>query len=93
MRGLESKLEGSLIRGLPEVRKQVADLLLAGIENLASGGGVDRVRHVLTEFLEAAAQLVEKVLGGKLGVGLHRRVSQGEGLRWLAVPRQPLAFS
>ncbi len=93
MRGLESKLNGSLISGLSEVRKQVADLLLAGIENLPGGGGVDRVGNVLTEFLEVAAQLVEKVVSGKLGVGVHRRVSQGEGVRCLAAPRQPFAFS
>ncbi len=93
MRGLESKLNGSLISGLSEVRKQVADLLLAGIENLHGGGGVDRVGNVLTEFLEVAAQLVEKVLSGKVGVGVHRRVAQGDRSGWLAAPRQPDAFS
>ena len=57
MRGVEAELDGGLKRGQSEVGEEVADLLLAGVDDLAGGGEVDRSGHILTKLLEATAQL------------------------------------
>ena len=57
MRGIEAELDGGLIGGLSEVGEEVADFLLASIDDLASGGGVDGGSHTLTKLLEAATHL------------------------------------
>jgi hypothetical protein len=48
LRGVEAKLEGGLEGGLPEVGEEVADLLLALVDDLASLGLVDRGRYLRT---------------------------------------------
>jgi len=63
LRGVGAELDGGLIGGLSEVREEVADLLLAGIDDLTGGGLVDGGGHVLTELLEASAELLQKVVG------------------------------
>ena len=64
MRGIEAELDGSLIGSQSEVGEEVADFLLAGIDDLAGGGGVDRGRHILTKSLEVAAKLIQEGIGG-----------------------------
>jgi hypothetical protein len=53
-------LEGDLIGGLSEVGKQVADLLLAGIDDLTVGRLVNGGGHRRTQLLEPATQLFPK---------------------------------
>lgn len=60
MRGVGAELEGGLIGRLSEVGKEVADLLLAGIDDLTSGCLVDGGGHVLTQLLEVSAQLFQQ---------------------------------
>lgn len=55
MRGIEAELDGGLVGGLSELSEEVADLLLAGVDDLASGSPVDSGGHILTKLLEAAA--------------------------------------
>ena len=63
MRGVGAELEGGLVGGRPEVSEEVADLLLAAVDDGPGRGVVDGGSHVPTEFLEALAQLVTKVIG------------------------------
>src|SRR3954453_10211972 len=60
LRGVGAELDGGLIGGLAEVGEEVADLLLTGIDDLSSGRLVDGGGHVVTELLEAAAQLFQQ---------------------------------
>src|SRR4051812_29301131 len=71
LRGVGAELQGGLVSGLAEVREEVADLLLAGVNDLASGGTVDGGSHVLTQLLEAAAQLVQQGVCRQGGFGRH----------------------
>src|SRR5579872_3877819 len=65
LRGIEAELKGGLISGLSEVCEEVSDLLLGGIEDLTGGGLVDGIGHIVTELLEASAQLFQEGGGGK----------------------------
>jgi hypothetical protein len=60
LRGVGAELDGGLISGLSKVGEEVADLLLAGIDDLTGGCLVDGVSDVLTELLEASAELMQK---------------------------------
>ena len=60
MRGIGAELQGGLVGGLAEVRKEVADLLLAGVDDLAGGSTVDGGGHVPAQLLEAALQLSQQ---------------------------------
>ena len=71
MRGVEAELEGGLVGGQAEVGEQVADLLLRGVDDLTGRGLVDGGGHVRAELLEVTAQLVEQILGRKLGLVVH----------------------
>ena len=62
MRGVETELEGGLESGLAEVSEEIADLLLALIDDLTRLGLVDRRCHLPTQFLERAAHLHQQVL-------------------------------
>jgi hypothetical protein len=55
LRGVGPELQGDLVGSLAEVSEEVADLLLAGVDDLAGGGEVDGGGNVLTQLLEAAA--------------------------------------
>ena len=59
MRGIEAELDSGLESGVPEVGEEVADLLLACVDDRPSRGGVDGGGHLLTKLLEAAAQLFQ----------------------------------
>jgi hypothetical protein len=89
LRGFESELEGGLEGGGAEVSEQVADLLLAGVDDLPGGGLVDGVGHVAAERLETASQLFEQVLGGELGLAVHGGVSLRRGR--MREAQQPLS--
>jgi hypothetical protein len=65
LRGVEAELDGGLEGGLSEVSEEVADLLLAGVDDLTGGGTVDGRSHPLTKLLEAAAQLFHEGVGGQ----------------------------
>jgi hypothetical protein len=78
MRGFESELDGGLVGGLSEVGEEVADLLLRGVDDLTGWRLVDGVGDIVTEFLEAAAQLLEELVGRKLGLGVHELLRSGE---------------
>ena len=71
MRGIETELDCGLIGGSPEFGEEVANLLLAGVDDLASRGAVDGGGHALTKLLEAASQLIQEHIGGKGGLGGH----------------------
>lgn len=60
MRGVGAELDGGLVGGPSEVREEVADLLLAGVDDLAGRGGIDGSGDVLTKLLKAAAQLFQQ---------------------------------
>jgi hypothetical protein len=89
LRGIEAELDGGLIGGLPEVGEKVADLLFAGVDDLAGGGGVDGGSHTLTKLLEAAPQLLEKGVGGQEGFGGHGLLLGGGATGGCARPPQP----
>jgi len=55
LRGVGTELDGGLIGGLSEVGQEVADLLLAGIDDLTGGCLVDGGGHVVTPSLETSA--------------------------------------
>ena len=47
MRGVEAELDCGLVGGSPEVGEEVANLLLAGVDDLAGGCAVDGGGHAL----------------------------------------------
>lgn len=71
MRGIEAELEGGLESGLAEVSEEVADLLLALVDDLARLGLVDRRCHLRTQLLERAAQLRQQVWCRQLWLMVH----------------------
>jgi len=64
-------LDGGLVGGVAEVGEEVADFLLAGVDDRPCRGGVDSGGHPLTKLLEAAAQLLQQGVGGQSGFGGH----------------------
>src|SRR5690349_21336892 len=60
LRGVGAELEGGLIGGLSEVGQKVTDLLLAGIDDLTGRRLVDGGGHIVTELLEASAELFQQ---------------------------------
>ena len=72
LRGVEAELDGGLERGKSEVGEEVADLLLAGVDDLAGGGVIDGGGHILTESLEVAAKLIQEGTGGDGWFSGHR---------------------
>jgi hypothetical protein len=78
LRGIEAELDGGLIGGLSEVGEEVADFLLASIDDLAGGGVVDGGGHILTESLEVAAKSIQEGIGGDGRFGGHERLLSGK---------------
>jgi hypothetical protein len=79
LRGVEAELHGGLVGSLSQVREEVADFLLAGVDDLAGRGLVDGVGDLLAKVLELAAELVQEVGGRQLGLGVHGGLG---GKRW-----------
>ena len=71
MRGVESELHSGLVGVLSELGEQVADLLLAGVDDLAGGSLVNGLGDVATEALKLAVQLPQQVVCRQLGLGFH----------------------
>src|SRR5262249_28018958 len=69
--GGEAELHGGLVGVLAEAGEQVADLLLAIVDDLAWGGVVDRLGDVLAEAFELVLELGHEVAGGSLGLWVH----------------------
>jgi hypothetical protein len=65
LRGVGAELDGGLEGGPAEVREQVPHLLLAGVDDVTGGGGVDGISDVLAEALEADPQLIQQGVGGE----------------------------
>jgi hypothetical protein len=78
LRGVGAELDGGLVSGLSEVGEEVANLLLAGIDDLTGGRLVDGLGHVLTELLEASTQLFQKGVRREGGFGRHRLLHRGK---------------
>src|SRR3954447_2671000 len=68
---LEAELDGGLVGGLAEAGQEVADLLLAGVDDLAGWRVVDGIGHPPAELLELGAELIDEGLGGDLRWALH----------------------
>jgi hypothetical protein len=58
-----------LVSFATEVDEEVADLLLAGVDDVTGRGLVDGIGDAATEFLEAAAQALQEGVGGNGGKG------------------------
>jgi hypothetical protein len=71
LRGVGAELDGGLVGGPSEVGEEVADLLLAGVDDLAGGGGIDGSGDVLTKLLKAAAQLFQQSVRRQSRFGGH----------------------
>src|SRR3954466_11671368 len=69
--GLEAELDGGLVGGLAEAGQEAANLLLAGVDNLAGWRVVDGIGHPPAEVLELLAQLLHEGFGGDLGWAIH----------------------
>src|ERR687884_1997327 len=69
--GLEAELDRGLVGGLAEAGEEIADLLLAGVDDLPGWGLVDGLGHPPAEVLELLAQLLDESLGGDLRLVIH----------------------
>src|SRR3954468_3221499 len=69
--GLEAELDGGLVGGLAEAGQEIADLLLAGVDDPAGWGLVDGIGHPPAELLELGAELLDEGLGGDLRWIIH----------------------
>src|SRR5262245_9201992 len=86
--GGKAELQGGLVGLHAEAGEQVADLLLAVVDDLAGGGAVDRVGDVLAEALELVFELGHEVAGGSLGLRVHLPPNRG-GKGRLGLPSRP----
>src|SRR5205807_1496238 len=71
-RGINLQLQSGLVGVAAEVGEEVADLLLAGVEDVAGGSLVDGVGDATAEFLKAAAEALQEGVGGNGRQGVHR---------------------
>src|SRR6476646_7680547 len=69
--GPEAELDGGLVGGLAEAGQEIADLLLAGVDDLAGWGVVDGLGHPPAEPLEVLAQVLDEGVGGDVRWALH----------------------
>jgi hypothetical protein len=67
LRGVGTELKGGLIGGRAEVCQKVANLFLAGVDDLTGRCLVDSGRHIVTQSREVAAELIQK------GLSRHQR--------------------
>src|SRR5215213_3288284 len=71
LRGVGAELDGGLVGGGAEVGKQVADLLLAAVDDGPGRSPVDGGSDIPAEFLKALAQLFAKSISGQGRFGRH----------------------
>src|SRR3954465_3687730 len=69
--GPEAELDGGLVGGLAEAGQEIANLLLAGVDDLAGWRVVDGLGHPPAEQLELLAELLHEGLGGDLRWAIH----------------------
>ena len=69
--GLEAELDSGLVGGLSEASEKVADLLLAGVNDLAGRGLVDGIGDAPAELLELVAELLHEGLGRDVRWAIH----------------------
>src|SRR5262245_20719747 len=67
----EAELDGGLGGGLAEGRQEIADLLLAGVDDLTGWRLVDGIGHPPAELLELRAERLHEGLGGELRWVIH----------------------
>jgi len=60
-------LQGSLVSGFSKASKEIADFLLAGIDDLSGGSLVDGLDDSTADFFELGAEGLDKDLGGHRG--------------------------
>jgi hypothetical protein len=63
LRGVGAELDGGLESGEPEVGEEVANLLLAGVDDSSGRCGVDSSGHILAELLETPTKLFQEIGG------------------------------
>lgn len=78
MRGVGAELEGDLVSGESKVGEQVANLLLAGVDDLTGGSSVDGGSDISAELFEADAKLFSE--------GVCRQ--SGDAGHWLLLSTQ-----
>src|SRR5947209_3325168 len=88
--GLEAELDSGLVGGLAEACQEIANLLLAGVDDLAGWRVVDGIGHPPAELLELLAQLLHEGLGGDVRLAIHG-FFLGVGLAEANGPPGPLA--
>lgn len=71
MRGVGAELESDLVSGQSKVGEEVANLLLAGVDNLPGGCLVDSGGNISAELLEADAELLVEGIRRHRGVAGH----------------------
>src|SRR3954449_5397175 len=69
--GLEAELNSGLVGGLAEARQEIANLLLAGVDDVAGRSLVDGIGHPPAKPLELLTQLLHKGLGGDVRLVIH----------------------
>src|SRR5262245_63834590 len=74
LRGVDLHLQGGLVGVAAEVGEEVADLLLAEVDDLSLGGLVDGIGDALAQALEAVAQGLDEGTWVDLGQGAHQRL-------------------
>jgi hypothetical protein len=79
LRGVQTHLQGGLVSLAAEGSEEVADLLLAGVDDAAGGRLVDGLGDVLAEALEARTQQFLEGFRRQLRVGRGVAVSRRGG--------------
>jgi hypothetical protein len=77
LRGIEAELDGGLKGKQSEVSEQVADLLLAGVDDRPGGSGVDGGGHLQTKLFKVVEQLTRKGVRGHGRFGRHELLLVG----------------
>jgi len=68
-RGLKTGLDRRLVDVETKIGQAVANLILAGVDQLPGRGMIAGVRHLLAEQFKAVTQLRAKIVRGELGAG------------------------
>lgn len=71
MRGVGAELEGGLEGGGSEIGEEVANLLLAGVDDGTGGRVVDGGGNIVTELLKTGLELFEEIVSGEERFGGH----------------------